>query len=67
MATWGTKLIQIIPIVKKYWRPCVGSVIFIVSVFMLIFKVITAETLTAVVAALIATGYIPSSKKSKDE
>jgi hypothetical protein len=33
------------------------------SVFLLIFKVISTETLAAIVAALIAAGYIPKAKE----
>jgi hypothetical protein len=39
----------------------------LVSVFLLIFKVISTETLAAIVTALIAAGYIPKSKDSEDE
>jgi hypothetical protein len=34
----------------------------LVSIFLLIFKVISTETLAAIVAALIAAGYIPKAK-----
>jgi hypothetical protein len=38
----------------------------IVSVFLLIFKVISTETLAAIIAALIAAGYIPKSKEKNE-
>jgi hypothetical protein len=34
----------------------------LVSIFLLIFKVISTETLAAIVATLIAAGYIPKAK-----
>jgi len=49
-------------VIVKHWRSTIGSLMILVSIFLLIFKVITAETLTAIIAALIAAGYIPKAK-----
>ena len=57
----------ILNVVFKYWRSTTGSLVVLVSVFLLIFKRISIETLTAIVAALIAAGYIPKSKKNEEE
>lgn len=57
-----TKQRRIVDIVVKHWRGTIGSLMILVSIFLLIFKVITAETLTAIIAALIAAGYIPKAK-----
>lgn len=37
----------------------------LVSIYLLIFKVITTETMAAIVAALIAAGYIPKAKSDE--
>ena len=58
----ATKPRRIIDVIVKHWRSTVGSVMILASIFLLIFKVITAETLTAIIAALIAAGYIPKAK-----
>jgi hypothetical protein len=52
---------QVLDIFLKYWRPTVGSLVILSSVFALIFKQITTETLAAIVAAMVAAGYIPKS------
>jgi hypothetical protein len=49
-------------VIVKHWRGTIGSLMILVSIFLLIFKVITAETLTAIIAALLAAGYIPKAK-----
>ena len=57
-----TKPRRVVDIIVKHWRSTIGSLMILVSIFLLIFKVITAETLTAIIAALIAAGYIPKAK-----
>jgi hypothetical protein len=57
-----TKTRKAIDIIVKYWRSTVGSLVVLLSVFLLIFKKIEAETLAAIIAALIAAGYIPKAK-----
>ena len=57
-----TKPRRIIDIVVKHWRSTIGSLMILVSIFLLIFKVISTETLAAIVATLIAAGYIPKAK-----
>jgi hypothetical protein len=52
---------QVLDILLKYWRPTIGSLVILGSVFALIFKQITTETLAAIVAAMVAAGYIPKS------
>lgn len=54
-----TKSRRVVDVIVKHWRGTIGSLMILVSIFLLIFKVITAETLTAIIAALIAAGYIP--------
>jgi hypothetical protein len=58
----ATKPRRFVDVVVKHWRGTIGSLMILVSIFLLIFKVITAETLTAIIAALIAAGYIPKAK-----
>ena len=50
---------QVLDIFVKHWRPTIGSLVILSSVFALIFKQITTETLAAIVAAMVAAGYIP--------
>lgn len=57
-----TKPRKVLDVIIKHWRSTIGSLMILVSIFLLIFKVITAETLTAIIAALIAAGYIPKAK-----
>jgi len=57
-----TKPRRVIDVIVKHWRSTIGSLMILVAIFLLIFKVITAETLTAIIAALIAAGYIPKAK-----
>jgi hypothetical protein len=57
-----TKSRKVLDVIVKHWRSTIGSLMILVSIFLLIFKVITAETLTAIIAALIAAGYIPKAK-----
>jgi len=57
-----TKSRKVLDIIVKHWRSTIGSLMILASIFLLIFKVITAETLTAIIAALIAAGYIPKAK-----
>ncbi len=42
-----------------------GSMIILASVFALIFKQISTETLAAIVAAMIAAGYIPKANNNE--
>ena len=57
-----TKSRKVLDVIVKHWRSTIGSLMILVSVFLLIFKVISTETLAAIVAALIAAGYIPKAK-----
>jgi hypothetical protein len=56
-----SKFKQVLDILLKYWRPTIGSLVILGSVFALIFKQIGTETLAAIVAAMVAAGYIPKS------
>ena len=67
MELWERRLNKLIRIIVKYWRPTIGSLTIIISVYLLVFKVITTESLAAIVAAMVAAGYIPKSKSSNDE
>lgn len=67
MELWQKRLNKVIRILVKYWRPTMGSLTIIISVYLLILKVITTESLAAIVAAMVAAGYIPKSKNADDE
>ena len=56
-----SKARQVLNIILKHWRPTIGSLVILSSVFALIFKQIGTETLAAIVAAMVAAGYIPKS------
>ncbi len=58
-----TKPRKVLDVIIKHWRSTIGSLMILTSVFLLIFKVISTETLAAIVAALIAAGYIPKAKE----
>lgn len=61
-----SKFMIVLDIVIKHWRGTIGSLMVIAMVFLLIFKLITVETMAACIAALIAAGYLPK-KKDDDE
>jgi hypothetical protein len=65
MAARITKSKKIFNIVIKHWRSTIGSLMILVSIYLLIFKVISTETMAAIVAALIAAGYIPKAKSDE--
>lgn len=65
MAARVTKSKKIFNIIIKHWRSTIGSLMILVSIYLLIFKVITTETMAAIVAALIAAGYIPKAKSDE--
>lgn len=67
MSRKPTKHRRIIDIIVKHWRSTVGSLMILVSIFLLIFKLITTETLAAIIAALIAAGYIPKAKTNDSD
>lgn len=50
---------RIYNIILKHWKATVGSLVILISVFLLILKKIEVETLAAIVAALLAAGYLP--------
>jgi hypothetical protein len=60
-----SKTRQVIDIIIKHWRSTLGSMIILASVFALIFKQISTETLAAIVAAMIAAGYIPKANNNE--
>lgn len=55
-----------VDVIIKHWRKTIGSALVITSVFMVIFKVITTETMAAIIAALIAAGYIPTKRQNNE-
>jgi hypothetical protein len=59
-----SKFKQVLDILLKYWRPTIGSLVILGSVFALIFKQISTETLAAIVAAMVAAGYIPKANNN---
>lgn len=61
------KLKKVLNVVLKYWRSTVGSLVVLIAVFLLLFKKISTETLAAIIAALIAAGYIPKTKNNENE
>ena len=60
-----SKTRQVLDIIVKHWRSTIGSMIILASVFALIFKQISTETLAAIVAAMIAAGYIPKANNNE--
>lgn len=60
-----SKLRELLDIIIKHWRPTIGSLVILSSVFALIFKEISTETLAAIVAAMIAAGYIPKASSNE--
>lgn len=60
-----SKLRELLDIIIKHWRPTIGSLVILSSVFALIFKQISTETLAAIVAAMIAAGYIPKASSNE--
>lgn len=55
---------RIYNILLKHWKATVGSLVILASVFLLILKKIEVETLAAIVAALLAAGYLPKAQDS---
>ena len=53
---------RIYNIILKHWKATVGSLVILASVFLLILKKIEVETLAAIVAALLAAGYLPKAQ-----
>jgi hypothetical protein len=56
---------RIFDVFVKHWRKTIGSVVVLICVVLLIFKIISTETLAAIIAALIAAGYIPKSNNNE--
>jgi len=55
---------RIYNIILQHWKATVGSLVILASVFLLILKKIEVETLAAIVAALLAAGYLPKAQDS---
>jgi hypothetical protein len=67
MARGGVdKAKRILNVISKHWRKTIGSVVVLVCVVLLIFKIISTETLAAIIAALITAGYIPKSNNNEN-
>jgi len=64
MSRKPTKARKICNIILKHRKPTIGSLVILVSVFMLILKKIEVETLAAIVAAMVAAGYIPKTNSN---
>ena len=62
-----TKARRILDIIVKHWRPTIGSLTILICVYLLILKRIEVETLAAIVAALLAAGYIPKAKTDEGD
>ncbi len=56
---------RILNVVSKHWRKTIGSLGVLISIVLLILKIISTETLAAIIAALIAAGYIPKSNNNE--
>jgi O-antigen/teichoic acid export membrane protein len=67
MSRKPTRSRKIINIILKHWKPTIGSLVILISVFLLIFKKIEVETLAAIVAAMVAAGYIPKTSDNGTE
>jgi len=67
MSRKPTKASKIFNIILKHWKPTIGSLVILISVFLLILKKIEVETLAAIVAAMVAAGYIPKRNSNDTE
>jgi hypothetical protein len=62
-----SKAMQIFKILLKYGKPTIGVTTVIVSTYLVMFKMISIETLTGIVLALVSAGIIPKPKDRDDE
>lgn len=56
---------RLFKVIAKHWRKTIGSLVVLISIVLLIFKIISTETLAAIIAALITAGYIPKSNNNE--
>ena len=62
-----SKAMQIFKILLKYGKPTIGVTTVIVSTYLVMFKMISIETLTGIVLDLVSAGIIPKPKDLDDE
>lgn len=61
------KAMQVFRILLKYGKPTIGVTTVIVSTYLVIFKLISIETLTGIVLALVSAGIIPKPKDNDED
>lgn len=62
-----SKAMQIFKILLKYGKPTIGVTTVIICTYLVIFKMISLETLTGIVLALVSAGIIPKPKDDNDD
>lgn len=62
-----SKAMQVFKILSKYGKPTIGVTTVIVSTYLVIFKMISIETLTGIVLALVSAGILPKPKDDDND
>jgi hypothetical protein len=62
-----SKAMQVFKILLKYGKPTIGVTTVIVSTYLVIFKMISIETLTGIVLALVSAGILPKPKEDDND
>lgn len=62
-----SKAMQVFRILLKYGKPTIGVTTVIISTYLVIFKMISIETLTGIVLALVSAGIIPKPKDDDED
>lgn len=62
-----SKAMQVFKILLKYGKPTIGVTTVIVSTYLVIFKMISIETLTGIVLALVSAGILPKPKDDDND
>lgn len=62
-----SKAMQVFKILLKYGKPTIGVTTVIISTYLVIFKLISIETLTGIVLALVSAGIIPKPKDDDED
>jgi hypothetical protein len=62
-----SKAMQVFKILLKYGKPTIGVTTVIISTYLVIFKLISIETLTGIVLALVSAGIIPKPKDDNND
>lgn len=62
-----SKAMKVFKILLKYGKPTIGVTTVIISTYLVIFKLISIETLTGIVLALVSAGIIPKPKDDDED